>query len=136
MLFRAVLASAVSATTLLLSSGIAYAGHIVPLSPVSQPLNPVSQQNAVRKARDYLDTGAFSRQGLITQLVNFERFSEDDATYAVDSLNVDWNQQAAKKAKDYLDTGAFSHDGLMTQLVNFEKFTPSQAAYGVAAVGL
>jgi Host cell surface-exposed lipoprotein len=100
------------------------------------PLSPASQQNAVRKAQDYLNYTAFSRQGLITQLVNEEQFSTDDATYAVDSLNVDWNKQAAKKAKDYLDYTAFSHDGLLNQLIEDEKFTPSQAEYGVAAVGL
>jgi len=106
-------------------------------SPVGQqPLSPASQQSAVRKAQEYLDTEAFSRLGLINQLVNFEHFSTDDATYAVDSLNVDWNQQAAKKAKEYLDMEGFSHDGLITQLVSFEKFTPAQAAYGVNAVGL
>jgi hypothetical protein len=100
------------------------------------PLSPASQQNAVPKAQDYLNYTAFSRQGLITQLVNEEQFSTDDATYAVDSLNVDWNKQAARKAKDYLNYTAFSHDGLLNQLIEEEKFTPSQAAYGVAAAGL
>jgi hypothetical protein len=100
------------------------------------PLSPVSQQNAVRKAQDYLNYTAFSRQGLITQLVTQEQFSTDDATYAVDSLNADWNQQAAKKAKDYLNYTAFSHASLLNQLIEEEEFTPSQAAYGVAAAGL
>jgi hypothetical protein len=96
----------------------------------------MSQQQAVRKAQEYLNVEGFSRQGLITQLVTVEHFSTDDATYAVDSLNVDWNQQAAKKAKEYLTVEGFSHDALITQLVSVEKFTPSQAAYGVNAVGL
>jgi hypothetical protein len=96
----------------------------------------MSQENAIRKAQDYLNYTAFSRQGLITQLVAEEHFSTDDATYAVDSLNVDWNKQAAKKAKNYLNYTAFSHDGLLNQLIEEEKFTPSQAAYGVNAVGL
>jgi hypothetical protein len=101
-----------------------------------QPLSPVSQQQAVRKAEDYLDYTAFSRSGLINQLVEFEGFSTQDATFAVDSLNVDWNEQAVKKAKDYLDYTAFSRSGLINQLVEFEGFTPAQAAYGVAATGL
>ncbi|ASW84796.1 Ltp family lipoprotein [Mycobacterium intracellulare] len=128
----AALATAVLVATSGFAAGEAQA---TPFEP-ALPLSPVSQQQAVLKAKDYLDLGGFSRQGLITQLVSFERFSVDDSTYAVDSLNVDWNQQAAKKAQDYLDMGGFSHDGLMTQLVSFEKFTPAQAAYGVAAVGL
>jgi hypothetical protein len=101
-----------------------------------QPLSPVSQQNAVRKAEDYLDYTAFSRSGLINQLVEFEGFSTQDATFAVDSITVDWNEQAVKKAKDYLDYTAFSRSGLINQLVEFEGFTPAQAQYGVAATGL
>jgi Host cell surface-exposed lipoprotein len=113
------------------SAGVAEAA---PFGP-SSPLSPVSQQNAVRKAQQYLEMSAYSRQGLITQLVEGEQFSTDDATYAVDSLNADWNQQAAKKARQYLEMTAYSHGGLLNQLIDGEHFTPSQAAYGVNAVG-
>jgi hypothetical protein len=99
-------------------------------------LSPVSQQQAVRKAGDYLEYTAFSRSGLINQLASFEGFSTEDATFAVDSLTVDWNEQAAKKAKDYLEYTAFSRNGLINQLVSFEGFTPAQAAYGVSTTGL
>ncbi|WP_328354292.1 Ltp family lipoprotein [Mycobacterium sp. NBC_00419] len=97
------------------------------------PASPLSQQNAVQKAKDYLNYSAFSRTGLIEQL-EYSGFSTDDATYAVDSLNVDWNQQAAKKAKDYLNYSAFSRSGLIDQL-EYSGFTPSQALFGVTAVG-
>jgi hypothetical protein len=97
-------------------------------------LSPASQQNAVQKAKDYLDYTAFSRQGLIKQL-EYDSFSAEDATYAVDSITVDWNEQAAKKAKDYLDYTAFSHDGLIKQL-EYDGFTPEQAEYGTTAAGL
>jgi hypothetical protein len=126
-----------TAVLLLVISGVAAAGaHAAPFEPGPQSFSPASQQNAVRKAQQYLDMEAFSRLGLINQLVQGEHFSTDDATYAVDSLNVDWNQQAAKKAKAYLDMEGFSHDGLINQLIQGEKFTPSQAAYAVAAAGL
>ncbi|OBJ21682.1 hypothetical protein A9W93_14060 [Mycobacterium colombiense] len=124
-----------TAALLAVSGFAAGEAQAAPFEP-ALPLSPISQQNAVRKAKDYLDYTAFSRLGLINQLVVAEQFSTEDATFAVDSLNVDWNQQAAKKAKDYLDYTAFSHDGLINQLVTAENFTPSQAAYGVAAVGL
>jgi len=91
----------------------------------------ISQQNARRKAQQYLNYTAFSRQGLIEQLV-YEGFSVDDATFGVDSITVDWNQQAAKKAQQYLNYTSFSRQGLLEQL-QYEGFTPSQAAYGVAA---
>ena len=85
-------------------------------------------------ASDYLDYTAFSRQGLIDQLV-FEGFAADVAAAAVDSLNVSWREQAALMAQDYLDYTAFSRQGLIDQLV-FEGFTLKQAVYGVTAVGL
>ncbi len=93
-----------------------------------------SAQQAVAKAQDYLDFSSFSRSGLIDQL-EFEGFSTQDATAAVDSLNIDWNQQAALKAQEYLDFSSFSRSGLIDQLV-FEGFTQSQAQYGVSQVGL
>ncbi|MEA2484862.1 MAG: hypothetical protein QOC55_2809 [Thermoleophilaceae bacterium] len=127
---------ALTATVFVAISGAgAGLAEAAPFGP-SSPLSPVSEQNAVRKAKDYLNYTAFSRQGLITQLVTEEQFSTDDATSAVDSLNVDWNEQAAKKAKDYLNYTAFSHASLLNQLEEEEHFTPSQAAYGVKAVGL
>ncbi|WP_430297756.1 Ltp family lipoprotein [Sinomonas sp. B1-1] len=94
----------------------------------------ISQQNALRKAKSYLDYSAFSRTGLIGQL-EFEKYSTADATWAVDHVTVDWNEQAAKKAKDYLKFTSFSHSGLVDQLI-FEGFTPEQAEYGATKTGL
>jgi uncharacterized membrane protein YqiK len=94
----------------------------------------VSQQNALRKAADYLEYTAFSRTGLIGQL-EFEDYSTADATWAVDRVTVNWNEQAAKKAKDYLEYTAFSRTGLIDQLI-FEGYTPAQAEFGVSKTGL
>lgn len=94
----------------------------------------ISQQNALRAARDYLDYTAFSRPGLIGQL-EYEEYSTEDATWAVDRVTVDWNEQAAESAKDYLDYTAFSRAGLVDQLI-YEGFTPEQAEYGVSQTGL
>lgn len=90
-----------------------------------------AQRNAVAKAQDYLEYQSFSRSGLIKQL-QFEGFGVDDATFAVDSLNVDWTEQAVKKAGEYMDYQSFSQQGLTDQLV-FEGFTPEQAAAGAAS---
>ena len=94
----------------------------------------VSESNAREKAESYLSLMAFSRSGLIKQL-EFEGFSNQDASYGADAVNANWNQQAAKKAADYLATMAFSRSGLMTQLL-YEGFTEAQASYGVATTGL
>ena len=89
----------------------------------------VSQQNAVRKAESYLKYSAFSRDGLIEQL-EYEKFTNADATYGADHCGANWNEQAIKKAESYLKYSAFSRDGLIEQL-EYEKFTTEQANYGV-----
>jgi hypothetical protein len=105
-----------------------------PTTEAPAPRESVSQSNARRSAASYLDMTAFSRKGLIDQLV-FEGFSQEDATYGVDALNADWNEQAAKSAASYLEMTSFSHSSLVDQLV-FEGFTPAQAEYGVGTTGL
>lgn len=87
-----------------------------------------AQKNAIKQAESYLRFTAFSRQGLIEQL-EYEGYSNEDATYAVDHIEVDWNEQAYEKAKDYLDFSSFSEADLIGQL-EYEGFTPDQAAYG------
>ena len=94
----------------------------------------VSQRNALRSAKNYLDFTAFSRPGLIGQL-EYEEYSAEDATWAVDHVTVNWSEQAAKSAKNYLEFTAFSRAGLVDQLL-YEGFTPEEAEYGVSQTGL
>lgn len=94
----------------------------------------VSQQQAVRKGNEYLDYTSFSRSGLIEQL-EYEGFSNADATFAVDQISPDWNAQAAAKAQEYLDYTSFSRSGLIDQLL-YEGFTREQAEHGANSVGL
>lgn len=98
------------------------------------PAPTKAQENAVKKAKLYLDTMAFSRDGLIKQL-EYEGFTNEEAIYGVDNATVDWNEQAVKKAKAYLDTMPFSREGLIDQL-EYEGFTTEQATYGVEQNGL
>jgi len=105
--------------------------------PATEPpraTETVSQKNAVRSAKNYLNTASFSYQGLIEQL-EFEKFSPEDAKYGADNSGANWNEQAAKKAKSYMSFSAFSRGSLIEQL-EFEKFTPEQAAFGADSVGL
>ena len=102
---------------------------------INEALNSytLAQQNAIEKAEDYLDYSGFSRSGLIDQL-EFEGFSNEDSTFAVDNVDVDWNEECAEKAQSYMDYSSFSRQGLIDQL-EFEGFTSSQIDYGIAAVG-
>lgn len=92
-----------------------------------------SQKNALESAKQYLRYSAFSYQGLIEQL-EYEKYSHEDAVYAVDNCGADWNEQSLKSAKQYLDYSAFSHSGLIGQL-EYEKFTSEQAKYGADNCG-
>jgi hypothetical protein len=105
---------------------------VAPAPP--KPVESVSQVNAKRKAQSYLNYTAFSRSGLIDQLV-YEGFSAEDATYGADAVGADWSQQAALKAQSYLEYSAFSRSGLIDQLV-YEGFSAEEAEFGVTAVGL
>lgn len=92
-----------------------------------------SQENALKQAKNYLETMPFSAKGLLDQL-EFEGYSHDDALFAVSNCGADWNTQAALKAKSYLETMPFSRQSLIDQLL-FEGFTQEQAEYGVSAIG-
>lgn len=94
----------------------------------------VAQQNALRSAESYLNFTAFSYSGLIGQL-EYEGYSTEDATWAVDRVGADWNEQAALSAASYLEFSSFSRSGLIDQLI-FEGFTRAQAEYGVDQTGL
>lgn len=94
----------------------------------------VSQSNAVRAAKDYLEFMAFSREGLIEQL-EYEGYSTADATYGVDNSGADWMEQAVKSAEEYLEFMPFSREGLIEQL-EYEGFTHEEAVHGVDAAGL
>ncbi|MBF0779770.1 MULTISPECIES: Ltp family lipoprotein [unclassified Granulicatella] len=88
------------------------------------------QQNAIKTAESYLQYTSFSKAGLIEQL-KFEKYSDEDARFAVENIEVDWNAQALKKAKEYLDYSSFSDEGLYDQLI-YEKFTESEARYAIS----
>lgn len=123
------------------STGVTTTTVYVPPTPYVPPTTTTtvspytnSQIQATRSATSYLKYMAFSRSGLIKQL-EYEGFSNADATHGVDRQNADWNAQSAKMAASYLKTSPFSRSGLISQLV-YEGFTQSQAEYGVNAVGL
>lgn len=121
------------------SQSVAAGGKAEPGSEVAvtatapEPELTLAQQNAVESAQNYLSFMGFSRTGLIEQL-EFEGFSAEEATFAVDFVAPDWNAEAAEKAQAYLDTMSFSREGLYEQLA-FEGFEPAQIDAALAAVG-
>jgi Host cell surface-exposed lipoprotein len=100
----------------------------------------LAQQNAIRSAQEFLQTEAFSKQGLIQQLDSpyGAKFPKALAIYAVDHLRVNWNAQAVRAAKEFLQTQSFSCEGLVQQLDSpyGAQFTQAQAEYGAKKIGL
>lgn len=102
--------------------------------PVSQTdTTTVSQRSALSQAKSYLNVSAFSYEGLIVQL-EYEKYTHEDAVYAVENCGADWSEQALKSAKSYLNLTAFSYDGLIDQL-KYEKYTADQATYAADNCG-
>ncbi|WP_299848003.1 Ltp family lipoprotein [uncultured Metabacillus sp.] len=63
-----------------------------------EPELSASQQNAIRQAENYISMMPFSKTGLIKQL-EFEGYATDEATLAVENIEVDWREQAVKHAE-------------------------------------
>lgn len=76
-----------------------------------------------------------SKQGIYEQLVSEhgEKFTPDEAQYAIDTLETDYNRNALKKAESYLNKMNMSPDSIRDQLTSEygEKFTPEEADYAM-----
>ena len=87
------------------------------------------EENALQRAKEYIEVIAFSYNGLVEQL-KYEGFSQSESEFGATNCGANWDEQAAKKAKQYLEIFAFSKEQLIDQLV-YDGFTQSQAEYGV-----
>ena len=88
------------------------------------------QANALRSAKDHLEHSSYSRKGLIEQLHEYDNYTVNEATVAVDSLNIDWKEQAVKSAKEHLKYSGYSRKGLIEQLHEGGDYTVNEATYG------
>ena len=68
-----------------------------------------------------------SKEALRSQLVDYEKYSQEAADYAVDNSDIDYKKQALEKAKQYQKTMAMSPEAIREQLVKYEKFTQEEA---------
>lgn len=93
---------------------------------------PSEYKTAVTKAKQYAETVYMSKEKLRSQLVDFEKYSQEAADYAVDNSDIDYKKQALEKAKQYQETMAMSPESIREQLVNYEKFTQEEADSAVS----
>jgi Host cell surface-exposed lipoprotein len=105
-----------------------------PVTVTAAHATHISRAQAVRTAKEYLRSQAFSLRGLVSQL-KYEGFSRRDARYGARHSGANWMKQAVRAAKEYLRSQPFSRRGLVEQL-EYDGFTHPQARHGARAAGL
>ena len=101
------------------------------------PLESLSenQVQAIQTAKDYLDTMPLSQTELL-QMLTVEDINLEDAEFAIEYLDIDWNQEARKKAKEYCKHKiGFSKVKLKAQLL-FDHFTEEEADFALSHVNV
>ena len=101
------------------------------------PLESLSenQVQAIQTAEGYLDTMPLSQTELL-QMLTVENINLEDAEFALEYLDIDWNQEARKKAKEYCKHKiGFSKVKLKAQLL-FDHFTEEEADFAVSHINV
>lgn len=102
--------------------------------PPLESLNE-NQLQAIQTAKDYLDTMHLSQTELL-QMLSVENVDSEDAKFALEYLNIDWNQEARKKAKEYCKHKiGFSKEKLKSQLL-FDHFTEEEADFAMSHINV
>ncbi len=100
--------------------------------PPLESLNE-NQVQAIQTAKDYLDTMPLSQTELL-QMLTVENINLEDAKFALEYLDIDWNQEARKKAKEYCKHKiGFSKVKLKAQLL-FDHFTEEEADFALSHI--
>ena len=93
-------------------------------------------KQAKKAAKDWIEYSAYSRKNLIETLSQSDGYTIDDATAAVDGLNIDWNEQALRSAKDWLEYSGYSRKNLIETLSQSDGYSQSQATYAAEKAGV
>lgn len=96
---------------------------------------PKEYRNALHKAENYSKMMHMSKQRIYDQLTSEygEKFTPEEAQYAIDNIKGDYLEAALKSAKNYQETMSMSKDAIYDQLTseNGEKFTAEEAQYAI-----
>lgn len=96
---------------------------------------PREYKNALKSAESYASIMHMSKQAIYDQLTSEygEKFAPEEAQYAVDNLQADYNDNALKKAESYSDQMSMSKDAIYDQLTSAygEQFTAEEAQYAI-----
>ena len=86
---------------------------------------------ALKKSREYIGVTAFSRRGLIKELISsINGFTNEEAEYAANNCGVNWEQTAVARVKWYKNKMSLSYDEIK-KLLEYEEFTQSEIVYGL-----
>ena len=96
---------------------------------------PNEYRNALHKAENYSKMMHMSKQRIYDQLTSEygEKFTAEQAQYAIDNIKGDYLEAALKSAKNYQETMNMSKDAIYDQLTSEygEKFTAEEAQYAI-----
>ncbi|EGO9268178.1 hypothetical protein DUC48_002682, partial [Enterococcus faecalis] len=90
---------------------------------------PLEYTNAKIKAEEYIKHSSFSKVSLYKQL-QYEKFSDEAANFAVENISTNWNKQAVNKAKEYMESMNISKEKLKDQLL-YKGFSNSEITYAL-----
>lgn len=85
----------------------------------------------VKEAKNILEYGVYSRNGLIHYMTEQGAGSEEDVTAAVDSLNIDWNEQVLSSARNYLERQEGVSEGRFLNYLDMDEFTKEEIQYAL-----
>ena len=88
---------------------------------------------ALGKAKSYNSLFHMSKKRMYSQLTSdFDKFSNDEAQYAIDHLKADYKYNALFNAKNYRKLFNMSKSGLFNQLTSYiDGFTEEEAQYAI-----
>ena len=97
---------------------------------------PTEYKSALKKAESYSEKMHMSKAGIYDQLTSEygEQFTAEEAQYAIDNIEADWNANALAKAKEYQENMDMSPAAIHDQLTSEygEQFTVEEADYAIA----
>lgn len=100
-------------------------------APEAEETVPAESRDALQAAEEYLAAQPLSKSNLYNQLRDEEGFSTDAASYAVDTVEADWNALALQVARQ-MHTDGTPEEALLEALTKGpEHFTRAQAEHAL-----
>ena len=94
----------------------------------------ISDKEEIRQVADkYLSSAAYSKDGLIQALIDYEHFDKVTTKDIVSELDVDWQKQAEKELNQYLNSSGFSESQIREYLLR-DLYTEAQIDKAIETV--